>query len=483
MTADTMNTASQQLNMADDVNPTKDNELSAYNRKSKKEALMEMIAQEMVNSMLGNDDTEVADEEDDVLLKEFQEKLARRARRKAKRRASMKSSKKKEKKRESSTNPASPALADMYYAQMAGESAPVHDLREYELKIKDHEDNDDDSFAGGCLDDLVSPSHRSSVSSRSRSSDKTGSSSASYSSGSTGSGMDVDEIRKFVMSNIPQAVRDQIPQEAWGEIFQGSTGGSQASSKRSMGSKSRSRKSKSGAAPIDAIVVDGATIPKQKQPKDDDSVLSEITGVFSTAFPDGKRVESKLEKMIHEEPGTLADHESPSLIASEAPGEGSVRTEQDSYHMSIMGRSSVSAVPTPVASDVKKVAFSYVTVRFYERILSDNPSVQSGPAIGIGWRFKRGGNFEVDEFEQGRGMQRKSDELVLPRPVREKMLKDAGYTQKEIADMVRNILKAKNQRIQTVNNLNAQGVEEAVENAKKRVGRLLSFGKNKDILE
>jgi hypothetical protein len=89
----------------------------------------------------------------------------------------------------------------------------------------------------------------------------------------------------------------------------------------------------------------------------------------------------------------------------------------------------------------------------------------------------------VDEFEQGRGFPRSSDELVLCRATREKILKDAGYTQKEIADMVRTILKAKNQRKQTVNNLNAQGVEEAVESARKRVSRLLSFGKKSDILD
>ncbi len=101
---------------------------------------------------------------------------------------------------------------------------------------------------------------------------------------------------------------------------------------------------------------------------------------------------------------------------------------------------------------------------------------------GIGWRYKRAGRFDVDQFEQGRGLPRRSDELVLSRAARENILSDCGYSQKDIADMVRIILKVKNQRKTTVNNLPAQGMEETVEKARKKVGRLLSFGKSKDIL-
>jgi hypothetical protein len=62
------------------------------------------------------------------------------------------------------------------------------------------------------------------------------------------------------------------------------------------------------------------------------------------------------------------------------------------------------------------------------------------------------------------------------------MLRDAGIPQKEIAEMVRVIIKSKNQRKQTINNLHAQGVEGAVENARKRFGRLMTFGRQSDIL-
>lgn len=174
----------------------------------------------------------------------------------------------------------------------------------------------------------------------------------------------------------------------------------------------------------------------------------------------------------------------PGLLSSEISLETSCRTERSSC----MDQSSEFKVATaPVARHIpgqpKSVSFGTVSLRNYERILTDNPAVQSGPAIGIGWRFKRGGLFDIEEFEQGRAGSRAADELVLPREVREQMLREVGFSQMDIADMVRVILKSKNQRKQTIHNLRAQGVEEAVENAKKRVGRLLSFGKQSDILK
>jgi hypothetical protein len=74
--------------------------------------------------------------------------------------------------------------------------------------------------------------------------------------------------------------------------------------------------------------------------------------------------------------------------------------------------------------------------------------------------------FEVATFEQGRTCNRYAQELILTREDREKMLRDAGIPQKDIVDMVRVILKSKNQRRQTINNLHARGVEEAVECAR-----------------
>jgi hypothetical protein len=125
-------------------------------------------------------------------------------------------------------------------------------------------------------------------------------------------------------------------------------------------------------------------------------------------------------------------------------------------------------------------------VRYYERILEINPAVTSGPAIGIGWKFKRGGSIHVDDWELQRGGNlRRSTELIIPRPARESMLKNAGYNPKQIAEAVRIIRKAKDRRKITVQNLGAgtEAMEETVEAASRRIKGLLSFGRKKGLIK
>jgi hypothetical protein len=117
-------------------------------------------------------------------------------------------------------------------------------------------------------------------------------------------------------------------------------------------------------------------------------------------------------------------------------------------------------------------------VRYYERILDVNPSVTAGPPVGLGWRFKKGGEVTVDEWELLRGQTQKSIAYLLPRHVREAMLKEVGYTQRNIADAVRIVVKVQHQRRTTVATLKSASVEEAIEKATRRVKGLLSFGRN-----
>ena len=73
------------------------------------------------------------------------------------------------------------------------------------------------------------------------------------------------------------------------------------------------------------------------------------------------------------------------------------------------------------------------------------------------------------------------EELIIPRHVREGMLRDLGYTKREIAQAVRRSLKAKNQRRQTYNNMHAEAIEYMVEMSRRRIGRLLGFGGKKEL--
>jgi hypothetical protein len=145
----------------------------------------------------------------------------------------------------------------------------------------------------------------------------------------------------------------------------------------------------------------------------------------------------------------------------------------------------------PVSSRNKNVvSFGSVTVRSYERIMSDNPSSACGPSIGIGWAFVQEESTTVDEWDNDRleeacmqmranpvlspKKQKRSNLLLSPKK-RVDMLLRVGYSDKEITEMVRNINKTRIQRRNTVINLDNQGLEEAFENARRKLKSALSF--------
>jgi len=130
----------------------------------------------------------------------------------------------------------------------------------------------------------------------------------------------------------------------------------------------------------------------------------------------------------------------------------------------------------------RSVSFCEVQVRNYERVLEINPSVTSGPAIGIGWNYSSDDDkiFSLENFEDTREYSRRGsiEELALTRDKREELLRSWGYTQREIAWSVRTIVRSKNQRKQTIQNLHASSMEEFMEKATRKMKRVLLFPLN-----
>jgi len=89
----------------------------------------------------------------------------------------------------------------------------------------------------------------------------------------------------------------------------------------------------------------------------------------------------------------------------------------------------------------------------------------------------------VDDFENGKGdTPRSSSEYLVPKAVRERMLKEhADVSRRDIASTVRSIQKQKSQRRKTVVNLGMQGTEEKVEmvrrSVKKAIGKRKPYSK------
>jgi hypothetical protein len=127
----------------------------------------------------------------------------------------------------------------------------------------------------------------------------------------------------------------------------------------------------------------------------------------------------------------------------------------------------------------RSVSFCEVHVRNYDRVLTVNPSVTSGPAVGLGWNYDvdEDQHFSIQNFEDSRELVRRGSmkELALPRSYREELVRSLGYTQREIASSTRQIIRLKNQRKQTIQNLHASSMEEFIENATRKVKRVFSF--------
>jgi hypothetical protein len=126
---------------------------------------------------------------------------------------------------------------------------------------------------------------------------------------------------------------------------------------------------------------------------------------------------------------------------------------------------------SPKSNRTRKIDFSTVEVRQYERILGDNPSCSSGAPVSIGWKFfqERTLCLSVDEYEYYHGHFRDECDMVLDRQERETLLYELGYSEKDLAKVVRENVKMKKNRRQTVNNLPIMKIEVAVESMTKKL--------------
>jgi len=100
----------------------------------------------------------------------------------------------------------------------------------------------------------------------------------------------------------------------------------------------------------------------------------------------------------------------------------------------------------------KEVRFSTVNVRSYDLCLGDNPSVARGAPISLDWYYGDERSYELDDYEQQQQHHAdKDNEHKLKRPSLERMhlLKQIGYSRREIKEATRRVDKIRKQRFQT----------------------------------
>lgn len=114
----------------------------------------------------------------------------------------------------------------------------------------------------------------------------------------------------------------------------------------------------------------------------------------------------------------------------------------------------LSPVKQPSASH-KNVKFHQIEIREYEQILADNPSVSCGPPLGLGWEYNsKPLVYSVEEYEtQMKPNRRVRSEMIMPQHIREtKLQADWHVTTAEIAERMREIRNARQQRRTTIRN-------------------------------
>lgn len=328
------------------------------------------------------------------------------------------------------------------------------------------------------------------------------------------SDISADHIESFVLSRIPKFVQEQLPEEEWKRIFaaaaesrkrttneskSSSRSGSRKSGDRSL-STSQSRGSTSASSSKISVVdhvppstkakgaseLDRIPASPDKGSEIIESVLDETSTVISgitNALDDFGSPKPRMKRESIDLPTAVPVRAWKDTTKSRAPQMPSRTLTQ--RHMSAPlspMQTMISKANSPrrksesalVDKPQHRISFDCVQIRYYERILDVNPSTSSGPSVGLGWRYDEEEVIDFEEIDDSRRTDPHG--LVLSRSERERMLKDLGYTPREIAQAVRLSLKSKNQRKQTYNNLRHERVEYLVEKSKRQVGRLLRFG-------
>ncbi len=121
---------------------------------------------------------------------------------------------------------------------------------------------------------------------------------------------------------------------------------------------------------------------------------------------------------------------------------------------------------------LKRCSFSCVEIREHERIAGDNPCVSKGVPLSIGWGFYQHDSINLDTYESNKGPPRDKIEMMVPEDVRKQMLvQEFKVSLNEINAAIKSVNISKKQRRQTVANEHMEGWEEAMQSAKRKLGR------------
>lgn len=146
-----------------------------------------------------------------------------------------------------------------------------------------------------------------------------------------------------------------------------------------------------------------------------------------------------------------------------------------------------SSIQALSAVSEKSVHFSNIQFKEYTRILSDNPST-SGPPIGLGWRFYEPVTIDLDHYEStrdgssdGQSSRRCKSELSIPAELRQDMLREVGYSRKEITAAIRQARKDRENRTVSYHQQKYDPLFERMDIVKKGFRKVIMRKNSKDM--
>jgi hypothetical protein len=111
------------------------------------------------------------------------------------------------------------------------------------------------------------------------------------------------------------------------------------------------------------------------------------------------------------------------------------------------------------------VSFSSLSIREYPPSISDNPSCSYGPPVQLDWDYEVEETQLIDQYEESRQPRRANHELLLSYYDRRfLLLKQAGYSKKEVKAAMKEAERVKRERMVTDLFLPAQALDETMEN-------------------
>lgn len=123
-------------------------------------------------------------------------------------------------------------------------------------------------------------------------------------------------------------------------------------------------------------------------------------------------------------------------------------TGEEGYPYSILRRSSdtVSLTNSFTSENAKKVSFGHVRIYSHKCTLGDNPAVASGPPLTVEWKAFDTHTLDLDSYEEKKPEPRSKDAMILPRSLREAILRKEGFSRGEMKEVTEEVMKIQLER-------------------------------------